>query len=272
MLNASIRIALRATLIIAGLVPSISARAEQESALIAQGEYSAVEVHAGSLPKRKKISQWRVYQRPDGSYSLEIQMLAVAPKAVERLVLNREGKVQAMSLVIPSLDQGTIRISCDYNTVISCSEGASGRLIKSDEIRRDQPYCFLPFREPVLFYDVPWFYQNLASQVPAAVGARKSISLFTLEGGPGSTTDRIQPIAVLEVVYLSREKIEVAGETVSALKYHVRSAKRPEQDLWLSPSGVLLKATAGYAPAVILTAYVNRRSHGAGELKQERVH
>jgi hypothetical protein len=260
-LKASLRNGFGDAALIVALLMSLKASPQQTqrtaSSPVAEGEYSQPDPRTGGPRRKIPISRWRLYEHSDGSYLVEIELLPLAtPDALERLSMDHEFKAYAMSVFIPAVDLGPVRISCDYGSVVRCSR-LEGERLESTPIQ-GQPYCFVPFSDPRLFYDPPWFYQCLVSQARAARRTRTPVALFTFKAGTSATGGTVGISEVLQVEYVGREKVEVLNQILSAQKYQLRGGKDShwtQQDLWVSSTGLLLKATLGYGPAAILTAY-----------------
>ncbi|HEY7402704.1 MAG TPA: hypothetical protein VIB39_04235, partial [Candidatus Angelobacter sp.] len=136
---------------------------KEDAGLVCQGQYSIVDDAQKGSPKIHKLDEWKMYHRADGGYSVEIPLHEDA-RFKERLQLTRELKPMELSLVVATVDAGTMRFFCDVSTAACSSSPDSTTPLQSLRIEQKMPYAWAPIGEFFPLYDVPWFYQSLVSQ------------------------------------------------------------------------------------------------------------
>ena len=232
----------------------------EDATFVCKGEYSTLVEGKGN--HSSKLDEWVMYARPDNFLMITVR-LASDPSGLsaEHYVMTPQLKPVEMSTRLATVDTPSIRVSCQRSQSETKCNAESGDSKESLRITQTEPYVVIVFPEELtIFYDVPWFYQRLASQAQRASGQHTGISIISALRRNDVTGDT-HVVNVIDVEYLGRERIQVLNQKLLAHKYHIRdpkNPKNPQQDLWTSNSGILLKATAGYRPALILSAYEGR--------------
>ena len=229
-----------------------------DATLVCKGEYSTLEEGKGK--HSSKVDDWVMYARPDNLFTVKVR-LASDPSGLtgENYVMTPQLKMVEMSTRLGSVDTCSTRTSCQRGPSGTTCSAECGDSKESFRITQTEPYVIIVFPEN-LPNDVPWFYQRLAAQAQPSPGKHTEISIIVVLQTKDMTGDS-HVVSVIDVEYLGREEIQVLNRKLLAHKYHIRdpkNPKRPQQDLWTSDSGILLKATAGYESAVILSAYEGR--------------
>jgi hypothetical protein len=227
-----------------------------QARLVAQGEYSAVD-QKDSQTRTVQLDHWQMYAMKDGSYLVSAQILPRVTDLYsnERNLLTKDLQPAAFKVTVSGdnrLRKG-VETSCHYGATEIVCDGVLNGVSSSAALAAKKPYVFIPAMEAAASEDIPWFYQNMLSQVPHSVGEGAVVSVISL----GDNSNKGITLTIHEtdeVTYLGKEDIQILNRVISAHKFSLKeSSGGPPEYMWMSESGILLRALSG--PSVVLTKY-----------------
>jgi hypothetical protein len=262
------RILLPIVLLLLPVRSALSLAHSRSGRVYCRGEYSTVHDGVGNA-KLTPFDQWEMYAVADGTFVVETSMVfptisAQGPKKSikQRLTYDRHMSPVSFGLEDSISDASSSRpleIECRYRpTKLQCSSRAKSGDARplTETLDQREPYVFLPY--PLLNFDLPWFYRDLASRGDHVKGKQILVPILCFEDNGESSGDgvKVQEIDVVE--YLGEEAIRVGSKSLAARKFRTwESATGAEthEDIWLSDSGLVLQLSQNGKVDFVLSKY-----------------
>ncbi len=233
---------------------------------LCSGEYSRTRDDAGHS-KLVPFDSWSMYQLTNGTYTVKMSMIfpstttGRSEKGISQSVTYDHNMSPTSYTLIDSVsrpDSKTTEVHCRYYpSKLECSVGQSGDLRRPvASIRQTERFAFLPY--PLLTFDLPWSYRDIASKGERVTGKMITVPIIGFSTEEGDSESSLTLEGTNAVEYLGEESFTVANQPVTAHKFRTwDTASGPSTftDVWLSNSGLVLQLGQNGSLDFILSKY-----------------
>jgi len=266
---------------------------------VAEGEYKLQELSGSGPLAATTATRWVLYGKTSGGYHLrsEIQNLPGETRVVQTEELNDHLAPTAIGyeLYLKNQKKPGVTVNCQFERdLIRCSGTVGENQVASSAPYKHKGPFWLWVRDLSAF-DLPWLLDGTVNMSNLQAGDA-IVQAITVSGGAASTLADAVTLAKLEEVkapgstisvpgardvrwdfdsdeqdtlqFIGSQPVKIGEAEVSAKHYTFQSGEQT-QNLWLAPSGVLVKLAGGEDNSEIVLANYKQYKKLIPELRVE---